>query len=591
MAQSSNRDVLVTFKVTGLNKDLHVLAFQGDEQVSRLFQLNLALASPSSDISFDQVVGKACVLTIKGEHGDRYLHGMVNIFEQRERARRFTVYHASVVPAAWSLLQRHDCRIFQRKSAKQIVEQVLKQGKIEHRFQLGSKQPQEREYCVQYRESDWSFVSRLLEQEGLYYFFVHEQGKHTLVIGNDVQCHPPLAGKPALGYHPPAAQTPDTEHVFALSYREVVCSGAVTLNDFSFKKPTLDFKAPKQASKHTELELYDYPGLYTLPEQGKGLAEVRLQEAQAPRGVAEGGSDSIRLTSGHYFALEDHYRQDLNRKYMVTAVWHSGEKHEDLEAGAVSQRVRYSNTFRCMPRDTPFRPPRTTPTPRVTGTQTAMVVGPSGQEIYTDKHGRVKVHFHWDRLGKRDENSSCWIRVSQLWAGQSWGAMWIPRIGHEVIVDFLEGNPDRPIIIGRVYHAQNPVPYTLPDDKTRSTIKSNSSPGGGGYNELRFEDKKSSEEIFIHAEKDYNIVVENDRTSLIKRDRTETVDRDQKVTVNDDRKLHVKNDSLHTATDITLEGSKTITLKVGGSTIVMDKSSIKISSSLVQIKGKLVKIN
>lgn len=570
-------DVLVTFEVSGLSQTLHVMEFQGDEEISRLYQFNLVLACSSSNIDFSKVVDHSCVLTLEGEHGSRYFHGTINSFELREKARNFTVYHASMVPAAWKLLHRHDCRIFQKKTIKQIISKILKDANIKHNWYLkGNAPPEKREYCVQYRESDWNFISRLLEEEGFYYFFSHKKGKHVLEIGNDKPFHPTIpGGSPKLSYHPPEPTMPDTEHIFSLFYREGIRSGTVTLNDFNFEKPTLDFKSSKKAKKNPDLEIYDYPGLYEVPQVGKSLADIRLQEAQSKRQTVQGGSDCIRFTSGYHFVLEDHYRKSLNQKYVLTRLTHFGEKHQDLESGSINRRIHYSNAFSCIPHSTSYRPARVTPKPQISGSQTAIVVGPSGEEIYTDKYGRVKVQFHWDRLGKSDKDSSCWIRVSQQWAGKGWGAIYIPRIGQEVVVDFLEGDPDRPLIIGRVYHIQNTVPYSLPKEKTKSTVMSNSSIGGGGSNEFRFEDKKGSEEIYIHAQKDLNGVVENDQKEVIK----------------NNRKLHVKNDSLHTATDITLEGSNTITLKVGGSTIVMDSSSIKISSSLVQIKGKLVKIN
>ena len=601
---SSSNDVLVSFAVQGLElaQDFHVLQFQGQEEISRLFRFDLMLAADSADVAFDKVVGRMAVLTLTGARGARYVHGLVAAFQLRDKGRRFTVYQATIVPLAWRLKHRTDCRIFQKKNIQQIIDKVLSDGKVEHKFHLkGGKAPPTREYCVQYRESDWSFVARLLEEEGFFFFFENLQQKHVLHMGNDYNVHPPIAGEAVVPFHAPDTTTPGEEHISSLFYQEQVRSGSVTLNDFNFEKPNLDLKAPKPGKRDADLEVYDYPGLYEVPERGATLADIRREESEALRALGEGQSDCTRLSCGHHFTLDGYYRKGLNKKrFLITRVSHRGEKHQDLEAGAVSNRIRYSNAFHCMPRKTPFRPLRITPRPRVEGCQTAIVVGPSTEEIYTDKHGRVKVHFHWDRLGQRNEHSSCWVRVSQLWAGKSWGAMFIPRIGHEVIVDFLEGDPDRPIIIGRVYHAQNPVPHTLPANKTQSTIKSDSSLGGGGSNEIRFEDKKGKEEVYLHAQKDYDLVVENDRTSLVKHDRKETVVNDQSVTVQNNRSLAVTNASSHTAKTILLQASESITLKVGSSVVVLKPSELTINGGAVTasadgglctIKGRLVKIN
>lgn len=598
MSGSQPRDVEVTFQVQGLSDELHVLGFQAEEGLSRLFQLEVDLACKSAMVKFDSVIGQPACLTLKNDQGPHYLHGVVCRFQQREKGRNHTVYHATVVPRAWKLLHRHDCRIFQNKNIKQIIEDLLKKANIDHQIRLkGNQDPVTREYCVQYRESDWNFISRLLEEEGFFYYFEHQQSKHVLQIGNDLMLHTKIPGSSStLGYHPPGPQVPGEEHVISFQYEENVRSGKVTLNDFSFLKPTLDYKNPDTGKKDQDLEVYDYPGLYELPETGKGLAQVRLQEHEVARKMGSGQSDSIRLRSGYTFTLDQYDRTDLNKKeYLLLRVLHLGEKHGDLESGAVSKRIRYVNSFACIPKDVPYRPPRVTPKPFVQGSQTAIVVGPKGEEIYTDKHGRIKVQFHWDRLGQKDQNSSCWIRVSQLWAGQSWGALWIPRIGHEVIVDFLEGDPDRPIVIGRVYHAQNVPPYTLPDEKTKSTIKSNSSMGGGGSNELRFEDKKGSEEIYIHAQKDQNQVILNNHTISVGADQTRTIQKNRTSTIKDGNDtftiekgnqsitLKAGDQSIKVTGKIELEATSSITLKCGGSTIKMDPGKIAINAPLVKI--------
>ena len=576
MADSNPRDVLVTFEVEGLDETLHVLEFYGEEAVSELFQFELVLAAESSTIKFDQVVGQPGLLTLAGEFGERYFHGVVSRFQQREKARRFTVYHVSLVPRAWRLLWRQDCRIFQppnerildtkTNKPKCIIGKVLDPAKVEFQVHIkGNKKPQKRIFCVQYRESDWNFVSRLLEEEGYFYYFEHQKKKHVLHLGNDYQCHPDIPGSSStLEFHDQDPSAPGTEYIFTLYYTERARSGAVALNDYNFEKPTLKLMSnpDKKAKKDTDLEVYDYPGRYSVPEEGKTLAGVRLQEYQAGREEIEGRSDCIRFTSGHVFTLDAHPRKELNKKkFMLTSVVHVGEKHGDLEAGAVSRRIRYHNTFRGVLRKTTFVPPRVTPRPRVRGPQTAVVVGPKGEEIYTDKFGRVKVQFHWDRQGKSDENSSCWVRVSQLWAGKSWGAMYIPRIGQEVVVEFLEGDPDQPLITGRVYHAQNPVPYELPKDKTKSTIKSNSSKGGGGSNELRFEDKKGSEELYTHAQKDQNEVVENDMSTSVGNNQSISVTADRSVTVGSDETVTIQ------------KGDRTRTVQTGKDVVNVDSST------------------
>jgi len=597
MSADKPSDVLVAFRIQGVEETLHVLGFQAEEGLSRLYQLEVDLACKSPNLSFEQIMGKQALFGLKNDTGRHFLHGIVCRFSFIEQARNHSVYHATVVPKVWRLLHRHDCRIFQNKSVKDIAQAILQKAGIDHTFRVKGNQPlQKREFCVQYRESDWNFICRLLEEEGFFYYFEHEQGKHTLHIGNDRHLHPKIPGNSTLSFHAAAPLTPGGEHIGGWRYEENIRTGKVTVNDYNFKKPALDQKTDDSAKRDTDLEIYDYPGLYELPPAGKGFAGVRVEEQQVPLQQATGNSDSIRLRSGYCFTMDEHPRKELNSKeYLLTRVPHIGEKHDDLEGGAVSNRIRYSNSFGVIPRATPYRPPRVTPKPFVQGAQTAVVVGPTGEEIYTDKHGRVKVHFHWDRLDKSDQDSSCWIRVSQLWAGQGWGAMFIPRIGQEVIVDFLEGDPDRPIITGRVYHAQNVPPYGLPADKTKSTIKSNSTPGGGGYNEIRLEDKKGQEQIYIQAEKDQDQLIKNNHTYKIGNDQTRTIQHNRTSTIvdGDDKFTIVKGDQVVTLGSgdqttsvtgkITVMATTSITFKCGASTIKLDPGKISINAPLVKI--------
>ncbi len=571
MADPSTNDVRVSFEVEGLQQKLKVLDVSGDEGLSQLYTFDLSLACASDKIAFADVIGKPGLLTITGEHGPRYVHGIVSQLQQRETGTYFTVYHLVLVPQMWRLLHRRDCRIFQDKTVTDVVTEVFKEAglpddAVSFKWDKG-KDKTKRDYIVQYRENDWAFTSRLLEEHGCFYFFEHSQTRHELIIGNTFQAHPEVAGEVEVPFHRAEGLLPSTEHITRFFFREVITPERVTLGDYNPLKPKLSLESQTAPPKKGDLEVYDYPGEYKLPEEGGSLAGLRLEQARALREVGEGSSDCVRFISGSHFKLVGHTRADLNDKqYVLTRVIHGCEGVKEMHSMTAEQRVRYYNEFECAPRTTPFRPAHITPKPTTHGVQTAQVVGPAGEEIYTDTHGRVKGQFYWDRLGKLDENSSCWVRVSQAWASQGWGAMFLPRIGDEVVVDFIEGDPDRPIITGRVYHAQNVPPYGLPDNKTRSTIKSNSSPGGGGSNEIRFEDKKGSEEIYTHAQKDQNEVIENNMTTSVGANQTITVGADRTKTVKGNETNTIKGNQVSTVEKFrSLEVGKDQTTLIKGS--------------------------
>jgi len=568
------------FQVEGLSSATWVARFEGTEAISGLYQFELTLTSEEKDISFADVIGRAARLTLETDKSEpRHIHGLVARFRHAEDGKKFTVYHATLVPRLWRLRHRHDSRIFQALSVPDIIKKVLEGAGLssnDYRLSLAASYAT-REYCVQYRESDFDFISRLMEEEGIFYYFEHAEDNHVLVLADAPDATSPIPSD-TLNYRPALGAMAHGESVSRFWYAEEVQAGKVTLSDFNFKKPNLSLLSSSQAKSDLDLEIYDYPGEYDVPPDGSALSKVRLEERQARRAVSDGESGCIRLTPGYRFTLNEHPREADNREHLLTHVRHQGAQAQMAEAGS-GESPSYSNTFQCIPSDVPFRPERRTPRPTIKGVQTAIVTGPAGDEVYTDEHGRVKVQFHWDRQGKKDEKSSCWIRVSQLWAGAGWGAMWIPRIGHEVVVDFIEGDPDRPLIVGRVYHGANVPPYPLPGEKTKSTIKSNSSPGGGGSNELRFEDRAGAEEIYLHGQKDWNIKIEHDKAQIIgndesldvghdrekhvAHDQSETVDHDKKIQVGNDHKENIDgNATIHVGKDHTesIDGKESLTI-------------------------------
>jgi type VI secretion system secreted protein VgrG len=532
--------------------------FSGTEGIHKLFEYNLTMVSESQSLDLTGLLRKPVTIGVRlPDDSFRYINGWVKSARQLERDRLLTTYQADVVPWTWFLGQSWDCRIFQKKTVQEIITDVFsKGGYSDYQFKLyGSYEP--RTYCVQYRESNLNFVLRLMEEEGMFYFYEQSDGKHTMVITDSkaaVKPCPHLA-KARYAYQPQGGIEEDFVHTF--DAEDAYRTGKVALQDFDFIKPSskLDVNV---SGKNAISELYDYPGRYYDTGRGDKLARVRLEESEIKLKTSSGISTCRGMEGGYKFELQEHYNKSLNQEWLVTNVniFTAGNNYRS----EMEEPFEFTNTFEVMPAKTQYRPPRTALKPIVRGLQTAIVTGPKGEEIYCDKYGRVKVQFHWDREGKYDENSSCWVRVSAAWAGKAWGWITIPRIGQEVQIDHMEGDPDRPIITGRVYNAEQEVPYKLPDHKTQSTFKSRSSMKGSASNfcELRIEDLKGKEQVFIHSEYDQDNRSKNDSREWVGRDKHVIVTSNQKELVKADKHLHVKGKQ-----EEKIDGD--FKLKVGGS--------------------------
>jgi type VI secretion system secreted protein VgrG len=522
--------------------------FVGTEALSELFEYQLGLLAESdTEVAFDQLLGQPVTVAVKmPDESYRHFNGIVNRLSQGSEVPgpyggpTFVQYAATVVPKAWLLTRKTQSRIFQQVNVPDILKTVLAGLDVDWSQIQGTFQP--RDYCTQYRETDWAFASRLMEEEGLFYYFQHSDGAHKLVVANTPASHADVPGPTTAIYETVAGGTPPDDRVTAWTKTQEVRSGKYTLWDHCFEKPGSHLDASKttqetvavgavehklKVANNTQLELYDYPGGYAqrfdgidpgggdrasdvekIFEDNARTVGIRMQQETVPGLAVEGSSGCRQFSAGHKFTLERHFNAD--GAYVLTRVTHAASAAGSYSnAGEASE---YRNDFTCIPAGLPFRPSQVTPKARVVGTHTATVVGPAGEEIFTDKYSRVKVQFHWDREGKKDADSSCWCRVATPWAGKQWGMIHIPRIGQEVVVDFLEGDPDQPIIVGSVYNAEQMPPYALPDERTMSGIKSRSSLKGteANYNELAFEDKKGEEYIYFHAERDFHRVVEND---------------------------------------------------------------------------------
>jgi type VI secretion system secreted protein VgrG len=533
--------------VTPLGPD--VLLFhrmRAREELSRVGEFDIEVLSKRGDVNLDGILAKKVTLKIElPKDKIRYFNGFVTRFAQIGMRGRYHLYRATVRPWLWFLTRTADCRIFQDMSATDIIKKVFQDHSIAD-FELKTTlNYRKREYCVQYRETDYNFVSRLMEEEGMYFFFKHADGRHTLVVADSYSAHQTFEGYAEI----PFTQVERTsriekEYIHEWYFAREVQAGRYVLDDFDFKKPSVELEVKtnqKRSNDQADHEVYDYPGNYLITGDGNQIVKTRLDELQARFELANGSTNARGVCVGSLFKLSGQPRSDQNREYLVQSAEYDLEysEYEAMESAGVNFGCR----FRVLESKTTFRPQRLTAKPIVQGPQTAIVVGPSGDEIYTDKYGRVKVQFHWDRYGKKDENSSCWVRVSHPWAGKNWGMVAIPRMGQEVIVDFLEGDPDRPIITGRVYNEEQMPPYELPANKTQTGAKSRSSMKGGAanFNEIRFEDKKGEEQVYIHAEKNQDNIVENDETTDVGHDRTENVHNNEKITIGVDRTENVGN--------------------------------------------------
>jgi type VI secretion system secreted protein VgrG len=595
------------FAMMGLNSEWNLLSVSGEEGLSQMFEYRCEVVCSEIGDDLGSMLGTTPHLIIRLPDGStRFVHGVVTGCEYLDVEG--DMHHAVITlrPWLWTLQFETDCRIFQNMPVDAIVRQVCADcGHTDIRLDLSGSYT-EREYCVQYRESVSDFVCRLLEDEGIHYHFEHSDSSHTMVLSDTNLSHSSLGN---LAYAAPDAGGRYRDgSVFEWHYARSYKSGEYTLRDYDFTNPTADLTA--EASRPLDISVdgrrrYDYPGTFTDSAVGANYATVRLEECQLGHRIATAVTNHKLVAAGALFTLEGHPLESENKEHFVlhTSVWMSNPEYL---SGGGSGGPEYRCRMTLVESTLQFRPARVTPRPVVSGVQSAVVVGKSGDEIHTDDHGRVKLHFHWDRYDSRNEQSSCWVRVAQVWAGNRWGGIWIPRVGDEVIVEFLEGDPDRPLVIGSVYNGRNRTPYSLPANATQSGILTNSSKDGNQttFNELRFEDKAGEEHVYFHAEKDFERVVENDDTLKVGFDKMDPGDQTVDIYNNRTVTLEAGNDTLEIkqgncslnikmgnraikidAGKSTTEAAQSIELKVGGSTIKLTPASIEIKSAMITIEA------
>ena len=557
--------------VTSPDKNLKFRSMSAHEEVSRLFEYQITASSEDGEVLADDLLGKPVAVSLAVADGSlRWFHGLVASFGIEGGDGRYFSYRITARPWLWLLTRSANVRIFQAKSTPVIVKEVMQSYPGEVVDELTGTYAA-REYCVQYRETDFNFVSRLLEEEGIFYFFRHSADKHQLVLADKSSSNVPFAGFETVPFNT-GTSVVDFPGISAWQMRHEIQTGKVTLRDYNFTTPATDLTSdPATASRgHAEAahEVYDYPGLYGVKGDGSTRATVRLEEAESRFGRFTGQGNTTGLVAGCKFTLADHKRADQNTDYVVLAT-QIDMKLAAYESGSAGSddETRFLCRFTAQKYAEPFRPQRITRKPAVAGPQTAVVVGGgSDGDIETDDYARVKVQFPWDRLGQNNSSSSCWVRVATPWAGNGWGMISLPRLGQEVVVDFLEGDPDQPLITGRVYNAMQKAPYLLPDNATVSTIKSRTKQGGtADFNEMRFEDKPGSEYVFLQAQKDKFELVKETVNTEIRKDQLLLVKADRKEKVEGEFHLNVAKDVKQKyGAKLSLKAAENILIETGG---------------------------
>ena len=568
-----------------LKGELLFARLAGTEALGALFEYRLTALASRADVRPDELLGRRVTVTMAlGDGRERRFDGHVVAMQRSVDAfQGRSVYELTLRPWLWFLTRTSDCRIFQDMTVPEILAKVFDDEPAQVVEWRLSGTYRAWTYCVQYRETDFNFVSRLMEQEGIYYYFEHGPQGHRMVVCDGPGAHEPVEGSATFDYLPHPDPRVDRDAVHAVSDVVRVEPGRYALSDFDFKAPGRALAATRKPAfpldhPKADYELYDYPGEFDVAAEGEDYAAARIEEATARAETFAFSGRERDAATGRRFKLAGHPRRDFDLEYLIVeTTFHaeeSGYGSRDDDPGTT-----WSLSFSAIRHRQTFRPTRATPKPSVHGVQTAVVTGPAGDEIHTDKYGRVKVQFHWDRYGRRDERSSCWVRVAYPIAGKGWGWVSVPRIGHEVVVSFEEGDPDRPLVIGSVYNGENPAPWTLPANATQSGMLTRSSKGGGASNAnaIRFEDRKGAEQLWIHAEKDQDIEVENDETHVVGRDRSKQVGHDETTGIGHDRRETVGNDET-----ITIGRNRTIAVGVNHTESIGSAMSILIGGTLTE---------
>ncbi|MBH3347165.1 type VI secretion system tip protein TssI/VgrG [Pseudomonas putida] len=590
-------------------EDLLLEHFSGSEGLSRLYQLDLALLSQRIDVKLKSLIGRLATVEIELADGNfRYINGYINRFSTQGSDGGYVRYSALLGPWLWMLTCRFDSRIFQDKTVQDVVSEVFAGfGSLaKYEFRL-NKSLKPYSYITQYRESDFSFVQRLLENEGLFYYFEHTADAHVMIITDDSSTLLPLPEQPQIRFHS-ASVTETADSITQWHASRQLQSGKIAVRTFDYRQPRnflpVTMQSLNEQGDVDKFEIYDFPGQYThgTYEAGENLVRNRIEALELVGKTFYGDSNCRAMKPGYTFELTQHYVHDSgdaeNRQFLLLSVEHRGSNNY-----MTGDQAGYHNKFVCVRRKIAFRPQLSTRKPLINGPQTAIVVGPPGEEIFTDELGRVKLQFHWDRLGAFNDQSSCWVRVAQSGASGGFGSIQIPRIGDEVVVVFLDGNPDRPLIMGSLYNSTNTPPWSLPANKTQSGFLTRSMKGDGGTaNFFRFEDKAGAEQIIMHAERNMDTEIELDETHDVGNNRSITVGGTHTETVKKDTVVQVTEGSYTLQVDnqfIQVAAKQHIILQVGDSSITLTPEGIEIKGKVIvttstdttQITGAAVRIN